>query len=81
MKKSEVLTTSNAEVRIIDDRTAVVFNKWQEHEVPMHRSGFGPVADRGTLKSIKASAAANWSDEEIAKLARHIEERAILSGV
>ena len=29
MKKSEMLTIRNAEVRITDERTAVVFNKWQ----------------------------------------------------
>ena len=80
MKKSEMLTIRNAEVRIIDCRNAVVFNKWQEHEVPMARGGFGPVADRDALRGIKASGAANWSDEEISKLARHIEERAVMSG-
>ena len=81
MKKSEMLTIRNAEVRITDERTAVVFNKWQSHDVPMAQGGFGPVADREALKAIKESGAANWSDDEIKKLAQHIEERAILSGV
>lgn len=81
MKKSEMLTIRNAEVRITDERTAVVFNKWQSHDVPMAQSVFGPVADREALKAITESGAANWSDDEIKKLAQHIEERAILSGV
>jgi hypothetical protein len=81
MKKTEILTIRNAEIRIVDAKSAVVFNKWQEHEVPMAKSGLGPVADRATLRSIKESGAANWSDDEIAKLAHHIEERAILSGL
>ena len=81
MKKSEMLTIQNAEVRIVDDHAAVVFNKWQEHEVPMTKSGFGPVADRDALRAIKDSGAANWSDDEVKKLAHHIEERAIMSGI
>ena len=81
MKKSEVLTIRNAEVRIVDKWNAVVFNKWQEHTVGMASCNFGPVADREALRRIKASGAANWSDEEIVTLARHIEERAVMSGV
>jgi hypothetical protein len=81
MKKTEMLTIRNAEVRIVDEWNAVVFNKWQEHTITMAKSGFGPVADRAALRFIKESGAANWSDDEIAKLAHHIEERAILSGL
>jgi hypothetical protein len=81
MKMTQMLTIRNAEVRIVDKMVAVVFNKWQEHEVAMMNTGFGPVADRAVLRSIKESGAANWSDDEIAKLAHHIEERAILSGL
>ena len=81
MKKSEMLTIRNAEVRIVDRRNAVVFNQWQEHTIPMVSSGLGPVADRDSLRKIADDGAANWSEDEIAKIAFHIEERAILSGV
>lgn len=80
MRKSEVLTIRNAEVRIVDKWNAIVFNKWQEHTVPMKQGGFGPIADRDILRGIRDDGAANWSDDEIAKLARHIEERAVMSG-
>jgi hypothetical protein len=81
MKKSEVLTISNVEVRTIDRWNSAVFNRWQEHTIPMAQGGFGPVADRAALRALVDSGAANWSDDEIAKVAHHIEERAIMSGV
>lgn len=81
MKKSEVLTIRNAEVRIVDRWSAIVFNKWQEHTIPMAAGGFGPVADRDALRAIAASGAANWSDDEIGTIAFRIQERAAMSGV
>lgn len=81
MKKSERMTEKNTAVRIVDRFTAVVFNKWQEHVVELQQSGFGPHARADQLQKIVESGHADWSEETIRKVARMIEEKAILSGV
>ena len=64
-------TIHNTNVETINRNTITVCG----HEVRASWSVDGPVASRSDLRAIRDAGHANWSDDEIEKVAIHCEER------
>ena len=79
MTRQKTLTRSNTQIRIVDDRWAVVFNDSHELEVRFTNTRLGAPVNRDDLVAIRESGDANWSDDEISEIAYRIECRVAFS--
>ena len=79
MTRQKTLTRSNTQIRIVDERTAVVFNDSHELEVRFTNTRLGAHVNRDDLVAIRESGDANWSDDEISDIAYQIECRVAFS--